>query len=73
VLIVDTGPLVATADTADADHTSCRNLLEIDEGPLVTTALVIAEAAYLLDRQLGSDAEAAFYSSTSTAHCVLRI
>jgi predicted nucleic acid-binding protein len=48
VLIVDTGPLVATADRADRDHEACRALLESDEGPLVTTAMVIAEAAYLI-------------------------
>ena len=33
-------------------------MLESDEGPLVTTAMVIAEAAYLVDRQLGAKAEA---------------
>jgi predicted nucleic acid-binding protein len=53
VLVVDTGPLVATADRADEDHAACRALLEDDPGPLVTTALVIAEAAYLINRQLG--------------------
>jgi uncharacterized protein len=63
VLIVDTGPLVAAADRADKDHAACRALLEDDEGPLVTTALVIAEAAYLINRQLGPAAEAALYSS----------
>ena len=45
MLIVDTGPLVATADRADRDHAACRALLESDEGPPVTTAMVIAEAA----------------------------
>ena len=63
MLIVDTGPLVATADRADKDHTACRDLLEGDEGPLVTTAMVIAEAAYLIDRQLGAKAEASLYES----------
>ena len=63
MLIVDTGPLVATADRADKDHIACRELLENDEGPLVTTAMVIAEAAYLIDRQLGAKAEAALYAS----------
>jgi uncharacterized protein len=63
VLIVDTGPLVAAADRADKDHDACRALLEDDEGPLVTTGLVIAEAAYLINRQLGPAAEAALYSS----------
>jgi uncharacterized protein len=63
VLIVDTGPLLATADRADKDHVACRELLENDEGPLITTAMVIAEAAYLIDRQLGAKAEASLYAS----------
>jgi hypothetical protein len=63
VLIVNTGPLVATADRADKDHEACRQLLESDEGPLVTAAMVIAEAAYLIDRQLGAKAEASLYAS----------
>ena len=63
MLIVDAGPLVATADRADKDHARCRELLESDEGPLITTAMVIAEAGYLIDRQLGAHAEAALYES----------
>jgi uncharacterized protein len=63
VLVVDTGPLVATADRADKDHAACWALLEGDEGPLVTTGLVIAEAAYLIARQLGPRAEASLYAS----------
>lgn len=63
MLVVDTGPLVATADRADKDHAVCRALLEGDDGPLVTTAMVIAEAAYLIDRQLGPVAEASLYDS----------
>jgi uncharacterized protein len=66
VLVVDTGPLVATADRADKDHAACRALLEGDEGPLVTTALVIAETAYLIDRQLGPAAEASLYASITS-------
>lgn len=63
MLVVDTGPLVAAADRADKDHAACQALLEDDAGPLVTTGLVIAEAAYLINRQLGPAAEAALYSS----------
>jgi predicted nucleic acid-binding protein len=66
VLVVDTGPLVATADRADKDHAACRDLLEGDEGPLVTTAMVIAEAAYLIDRQLGAKAEATLYEAITS-------
>ncbi len=63
MLLVDTGPLLATADRNDADHQSCRALLEEDAGPLVTSALVIAEASYLLDRELGPVADAALFRS----------
>ncbi|HMG65278.1 MAG TPA: PIN domain-containing protein [Streptosporangiaceae bacterium] len=38
-------------------------MLIVDTGPLVTTGLVIAEAAYLINRQLGPVAEAALYTS----------
>jgi predicted nucleic acid-binding protein len=61
VLIVDTGVLLAAADNADADHDACARLLEDETGPLVTTALVIAETAYLIGRQLGARAEARFF------------
>lgn len=66
MLVVDTGPLVATADRADKDHHACRALLEGDQGPLVTTGLVIAEAAYLIARQLGPHAKAALYASITS-------
>ena len=61
MLIVDTGPLVAAADRADRHHAQFRDLLETDPGPFVTTAMVVAETAYLLDRQLGAEAEVALY------------
>lgn len=63
MLIVDTGPLVATADDRDPDHQRCRALLEADPGPLVTTALVVTETGWLIRRQLDTHAEAAFYAA----------
>lgn len=45
MLIVDTGPLLADADRNNPHHSACRELLEEEPGPLVTTALVIAECA----------------------------
>jgi hypothetical protein len=62
VLIVDTGPLVASADVDDPDHRACDELLRVARGPLVTTALVIAEAGFLIDRQVGSVGEIALIS-----------
>ena len=61
MLIVDTGPLVAAADSADPLHQHCRQLLETHPGPLVTTPLVVAEAGWLTRRQLGSHAEVLLY------------
>lgn len=58
MLIVDTGPLVATADRDDPDHVACDALLA-SSSPLVTTGLVIAEAAYLIADRLGSPGEIA--------------
>ncbi len=55
--------LVATADRSDPDHAVCRALLEDDDGPLVTTGLVVAEAAYLINRQVGTNGEVALYTS----------
>ena len=41
MLIVDTGPLVSIADRDDPHYQRCRDLLESEPGPLVTTALVV--------------------------------
>jgi uncharacterized protein len=67
VLIVDTGPLVAVADASDPDHQRCLQLLESHRGPLVTTVFVIAEAGWLIRRQLDSTAEALLYRAISEA------
>ena len=58
--------LLAAADRSDPAHESCRDLLETDPGPLITTELVLAETGWLLDRQLGPGAEAALYRSVAT-------
>ena len=57
MLVVDTSVLLAAADSADLDHDRCARVVGAGE-PLVTTALVVAEAAYLIGRQLGAAAEA---------------
>ncbi len=64
MLVVDTSVLLAAADTADPDHHSCTGAIQ-RAGPLVTTALVIAETAYLIGRQLGAAAEAQFFRAVA--------
>ena len=66
MLLVDTGVLLAAADRTDRHHARCAAIVLDDPGPLVTTPMVIGEAAYLLERALGPDAEAALYASIVT-------
>lgn len=63
MLIVDTGVLVAAADRTDPYHDASAQLLNDEPEPLTTSAMVIAEAAYLLDRELGPHVEALLYQS----------
>lgn len=71
MLIVDTGPLLAAADTADPYHRVCVDLLTGATGPLRTTPLVVAEAAYLIGRRIGPKAEARFFRSIADGDLVL--
>lgn len=64
MLVVDTSVLLAAADTADPDHDSSTEAIQ-HAGPLVTTALVVAETAYLIGRQLGAAAEARFFRAVA--------
>lgn len=61
-MIVDTGVLVAAANQADRHHPACRDLV-IGQTRLTIPALVIAEAVFLIERELGPDSEAAFLRS----------
>ena len=66
MLLVDTGVFLAAADRHDPDHAACRDLIEEHPGPLVTTALVVTETGWLIDRQVGPATEAAFYRGIAT-------
>lgn len=48
MILVDTGPLVALFDPADADHQRCGKTLAAIEEPLGTTLPVLTEAFHLL-------------------------
>ncbi len=48
-MICDTGPLVATANSADKDHAACKELIKT-QPLLVIPAPVLAEAGYLISK-----------------------
>ncbi len=51
-LILDTGPLYASLDRSDADHTACRRLIEASDEPLVIPAPVLVEVDYWIHARL---------------------
>lgn len=51
-LILDTGPLYASLDRSDADHQSCRALIESADEPLVIPAPVLVEVDYWISQRL---------------------
>jgi len=55
-LVLDTGPLLAALDAADADHPRCAALLTDAAEDLVVPALVLAELDYWCARRLSADA-----------------
>jgi len=63
VIIVDTGPLVAIADADDRDHARCVAALGEASRPLVVPATVLTEVCYMIERELGTAAEATFLQS----------
>jgi uncharacterized protein len=63
LIIVDTGPLVAAADADDHDHDRCVAMFRAARRPWLVPQPVIAEVCYLLERERGSQVEAAFLRS----------
>ena len=64
MIVVDTGPLIAIADADDQDHERCVATLGAASRPLMVPTTVLTEVCYLLARELGSRAEAAFLRSS---------
>jgi predicted nucleic acid-binding protein len=64
--IVDTGPLYAAVNSADPRHDACVEVLSRGELHLIVPALVVAEATYLVGRNLGPGVEAGFLAGVGT-------
>lgn len=60
IAIVDAGPLLASIDRNDADHTRCTEVLRRRDLEIVIPVLAVAEVAHFAAQRLGPGAEAAF-------------
>ncbi len=65
-LILDTGPLYASLDRSDADHRSCRRLIESAGERLVIPAPVLVEVDYWIHARLHPGALTALLDDVST-------
>ncbi|GAB3947859.1 PIN domain-containing protein [Kribbella albertanoniae] len=66
MIVVDTGPIVAAALTADINHRRCVDLfasLRLNNEQLVIPPFVVTEVCYLLAKAGGSKSEMAFVRS----------
>jgi predicted nucleic acid-binding protein len=53
VLTLDTSALVALFSRADPHYRDARAVVEDDDGPLIVSAAILAEIAYILERRVG--------------------
>ncbi len=58
--IVDAGPLYASVDADDDDHSQSAAILQRRDLRLIVPALVVAEVTYLIGRRLGPHVESRF-------------
>jgi len=65
IAIVDSGPLFASVDDKDPDHSRCVTLLRRRDVELVIPALVVAEVCYFIARRLNASVEASFLRGLS--------
>jgi uncharacterized protein len=58
-VIFDTSGLVAVVTADDPDHQAAVNAMTVSGGPFVIPAGILAEAAYMIERDAGTNAMAA--------------
>ncbi len=63
--IADSGPLLASANSADPDHAACVEALTESGVDLVIPALCVAEVAWFLGRRHGAQTESRFVDGLS--------
>lgn len=67
MIVIDTGVLLAAADTGDQDHHRCAQLLRDHHRQLAVPAPVIVETSWQIERNLGPGPEAGFLRLVTTA------
>ena len=65
-ILVDTGVLLAAADTDDQDHQLCASFLKTTRDELLVAAPVLPETSWQIERNLGPRSEAAFIRLITT-------
>ena len=70
-LVVDAGPLLATADRRDPDHNRCAALLEGTAGPLLIPVLTIAEVTHLMAARLHAEVELRFLAELALGNLIV--
>lgn len=71
MIVVDTGVLLAAADTDETDHKTCVGLLREHRGQLRVPAPVVPECAWQIEGHLGPAAEARFLRTIVTGELVV--
>jgi predicted nucleic acid-binding protein len=71
VIVVDTGPPYAAADSSDAHHVACSRLFTDSTEPLIVPVSVVVETSFLIERHLGPTAEAGFLGSLASSAIVV--
>lgn len=63
MIVVDTGPIVASMNDRDQRHAECVELFQMGRGPFFVPGPVLAEVCYLLESRRGPRTEALFLDS----------
>jgi predicted nucleic acid-binding protein len=63
VIVVDSGVLIAAADSDDRHHRPCAELLNQHLTELIVPAGVVVEVCWILGRHVSIESEAAFLAS----------
>jgi predicted nucleic acid-binding protein len=71
MIVVDTGPLYAAADTSDSHHQKCAAAFEDASEQLVVPVSVVIETCFLIERHLGPLAEATFIRSLGSSGLIV--